>query len=89
MGKYSFSEEGWEQFLYWVEKDRKKIKKINALIKDIFRNGADTGIGHPEPLKGDKSGWWSRHIDDGHRLVYRLVDDELDIATCKDHYGDK
>ncbi|MDR0975264.1 MAG: Txe/YoeB family addiction module toxin [Ruminococcus sp.] len=89
MGKYAFTDEGWENFLYWITEDRKKIKKINELIKDIMRNGVDNGIGHPEPLKGDKSGWWSRHIDGGNRIVYRMRDGELEIASCKEHYEDK
>jgi toxin YoeB len=89
MTKYAFTDEGWEDFLYWIKEDRKKIKKINELIKDIMRNGADKGIGHPEPLKGDKAGWWSRHIDDGNRIVYKLNDGQLEIAACKDHYTDK
>jgi toxin YoeB len=89
MGKLSFTDEGWEQFLFWINQDRKKVKKINELCKDIFRNGQASGIGHPESLRGDKAGWWSRHIDDGNRLVYRLINDNLEVAACKDHYEDK
>jgi toxin YoeB len=86
---HAFSDEGWNDFLYWVGEDRKKVKKINDLIKDIVRNGVDKGIGHPEPLKCDKSGWWSRHIDGGNRMVYRMKNGQIEIAACKDHYNDK
>ena len=64
------------------------IKKINQLIKDIERNG-NSGIGKPEPLKGDLSGFWSREIDQKNRLVYRIMESELQIIQCKTHYGDK
>ncbi|MDR0947253.1 MAG: type II toxin-antitoxin system YoeB family toxin [Ruminococcus sp.] len=62
---------------------------MTELCKDILRNGESVGIGHPEPLRGDKTGWWSRHIDDGNRLVYKLIGEDLWIAACKDHYDDK
>ena len=64
---------------------KKTLKKINELLKDIDRNGY-TGIGKPEPLKGNLSGFWSRCIDECNRLVYRITDDVLEIASCKDHY---
>jgi len=68
-----FDEQGWEDYLYWQAQDRKTLKRINDLIRDIIRNG-NIGIGKPEQLRGDLSGWWSWRIDDSNRLVYRLVD---------------
>lgn len=78
----------WEDYLYWQTQDKKTLKKINALIKDIDRNGYD-GIGKPEPLTGDLSGYWSRRIDEKNRLVYKIVDGTIRIAQCRTHYGDK
>ena len=85
---YDFTQQAWEDYLYWQDTDRKKLKRINALMKDIARNGY-TGIGKPEPLKNDLSGYWSRRIDDEHRIVYRLTGDAGDtcaIYQCKGHY---
>ncbi|MDR3294836.1 MAG: Txe/YoeB family addiction module toxin [Clostridiales Family XIII bacterium] len=65
-----FQERGWNEYLYWQAQDKKTLIRINELIKDIKRNGHE-GIGKPEPLRGDLSGWWSRRIDDANRLVYR------------------
>lgn len=82
-----FQERGWNEYLSWQVQDKKILKKINDLIKDIARNG-NTGIGHPEPLKDNLTGWWSRHIDDKNRLVYRINDDgKIVIAQCKGHYS--
>ena len=87
--KINFTETGWKDYAYWGSQDKKTVKQINKLIADIERNGYD-GIGKPEPLRGDFSGWWSRHIDEKNRLVYRLIDDEaVEISQCKGHYGDK
>ncbi|MCL1912234.1 MAG: Txe/YoeB family addiction module toxin [Leptospirales bacterium] len=84
-----FQENGWNDYLYWQTQDKKTLKKINELINDIKRNGYE-GIGKPEPLRGDFSGWWSRRIDDGNRLIYRLrTDGTIIIAQCKGHYTDK
>ena len=84
----NFTETGWKDYLYWVEQDRKTIRRINKLIADIERNGND-GIGKPEPLRGDLSGWWSRRVDEKNRLVYRLVGNEsVEVLQCKGHYGD-
>ena len=84
-----FSLDGLEQYIYWQTQDKRTLKKINQLIKDIVRNGY-SGIGNPEPLKGDLSGYWSREIDEKNRIVYRIVDDrELEIIHCKGHYSDK
>ncbi len=69
--------------------DRKTLKRINMLVKDIERNGVSEGIGKPEPLRGDLSGFWSRRIDERNRLVYRVVGANLEIASCKTHYGDR
>ena len=80
-------EEAWEDYLYWQTQDKKTLKRINLLIQDISRNGYE-GIGKPEPLRGDLSGWWSRRIDDTNRLVYRIRNGQLEIAQCRTHYGD-
>jgi len=83
-----FQERGWNDYLYWQTQDKKTIKRINELIRDIIRNG-NNGIGKPEHLKGEFSGWQSRHIDEKNRLVYRSVgDDIIEIAQCKGHYDD-
>ncbi|MBQ6517499.1 MAG: Txe/YoeB family addiction module toxin [Anaerolineaceae bacterium] len=68
--------------------DKKTLKKVNELIKDSERNGY-SGLGKPEPLKGDFSGFWSKHIDDKNRFVYRIVDGVLEILSCKGHYNDR
>ena len=68
-------EEAWEDYLYWQTQDKKTIKRINLLVKDIERNGLENGIGKPEPLKENLSGFWSRRIDDVNRLVYRIEND--------------
>ncbi|MGB4777980.1 Txe/YoeB family addiction module toxin [Microbacterium sp.] len=81
-----FSTPAWEDYLWWQRQDRATLKRINALIQDILRNGNE-GIGKPEPLKHDFAGYWSRRITDEHRLVYKLADDEVRIAACRYHYG--
>ena len=83
-----FQERAWEDYLYWQTQDKKTLKKINRLIDDIERNGND-GIGHPEPLKYELSGFWSRGIDEKNRIVYRIENGILEIAECRTHYGDK
>ena len=83
--KYVFVEESWEDYLYWQQTDKKKLKKINELLKDIARNHYE-GLGKPEPLKHKYSGFWSRRIDNEHRLIYRIVEDEIQIAKCRFHY---
>ena len=85
--KLSF-EECWDDYVYWQAQDKKTLKKINQLIKDIERNGY-TGIGHPEPLKHNLSGYWSREIDEKNRLVYRIHNGMIEIIQCRTHYGDK
>ncbi len=80
-------DEAWEDYIYWQTQDKKTLKRINILLKDIER-GRYEGIGKPEPLRGDLSGLWSRRIDDVNRLVYRIRDDVLEIVSCKGHYDD-
>ncbi len=75
----------WDDYLYWQEVDKQKVKRINALIKDIKRHPFD-GLGDPEPLKHHLSGFWSRRIDKEHRLVYKVEATELLIAQCRYHY---
>ena len=79
-------DEAWEDYIYWQNQDKKTIRRINSLIKDIERNKLE-GIGEPEPLKGDLNGFWSRRIDDTNRLVYRINNDILEIVSCKGHYN--
>ena len=80
-------DEAWEDYLYWQREDRKTLKRINILLRDIERGSFD-GIGKPEPLKGELSGFWSRRIDDKNRLVYRIKENVLEILSCKGHYED-
>lgn len=84
-----FDSDAWEEYLYWQNYDKKILNKINALLKDIERNGALKGLGKPEQLKGDLSGMYSRHINDKHRLVYYIKEDAIIIVACKTHYKDK
>ncbi|WP_130806167.1 Txe/YoeB family addiction module toxin [Senegalia massiliensis] len=86
--KINFTEIAWNDYIYWQGQDKKTIKRINQLIQDIDRNWNE-GIGKPEPLKGNLSGWWSRRIDDKNRLVYRIQDNMIEIAQCRGHYDDK
>ena len=81
-----WDEHAWEDYLWWQTQDRKTLKRINLLIRDIIRNGNE-GIGKPEPLEHDFAGYWLRRIDDEHRLVHRLAGDEVRIASCRYHYG--
>lgn len=78
-------DEAWDDYLYWQIQDRKTLKRINMLLKDIERENFG-GIGKPEPLKGDMSGFWSRRIDDVDRLVYRISGNVIEIVSCKGHY---
>lgn len=80
-----WSDEAWEDYLDWQMQDKKTLRRINLLIKDAERNPY-TGLGKPEPLRGDLSGFWSRRIDERNRLVYRFSSDFLEIASCKGHY---
>ena len=80
-------DEAWIDYIYWQTHDKKTLKRINNLIKDTERNPFE-GIGKPEPLKGDLSGFWSRRIDDTNRFVYRINNDKLEILSCRGHYED-
>lgn len=83
--KLIFQENGWEDYLYWQSADRQRLKKINALLRECLRTPFQ-GTGKPEPLKGEFSGWWSRRIDQEHRLIYRVIDNGLEVAQCRYHY---
>lgn len=83
--KIVFSSRGWDDYLWWQQQDRKLLKRIDQLIQDVMRNGNE-GIGKPEPLKHGFQGYWFRRINDEHRLVYKVVDDEVRIAACRYHY---
>ena len=86
--KILWDERAWEEYLYWQIQDKKTLKRINLLIKDMQRNVYD-GIGKPESLSENYSGWWSRRIDESNRIVYREKDGALIIASCKGHYEDR
>ncbi len=81
-----FSEQAWEDYLYWQSQDKKVLKRINVLIKDISREPFK-GLGEPEPLKYNWSGYWSRRITLEHRLVYKVSANEIRIAQCRYHYA--
>ena len=80
-----FTENSWEDYLFWQENDLRKVERINELLKDISRQPFK-GIGKPEPLRGNLGGWWSRRIDNEHRLVYRVEKDILIVLQCRYHY---
>jgi len=87
--KIDFTETGWQDYIYWQGQDKKTLKQINKLIEDIERNGY-VGIGKPEALRGDFSGWYSRRIDEVNRLVYRITPNStVEILQCRGHYHDK
>ena len=83
----SFTDDAWEDYCHWQSQDKKTLKRINLLLKDIDRNGYQ-GIGKPEQLKGDLSHYWSRRIDDFNRIVYRIENNEIKIIQCGSHYRD-
>ena len=83
--KIIWDDKAWEEYVEWQTIDRKIVKKINELIKDIQRNGNE-GIGKPEPLQHELSGYWSRRIDDKNRLVYKISDTQIIIVACANHY---
>lgn len=82
-----FTENAWRDYLYWQTEDRKTLKKINQLLNDISRNG-NVGIGKPEALVGDLSGYWSRRINDKDRLIYKIDEQNIYIISCRFHYND-
>ena len=83
--KLAWSTRAWNDYLYWQKTDKKKVKRINLLIKESIRNPFD-GIGNPESLKFELQGFWSRRIDKEHRLVYLSTEDELLIVGCRYQY---
>ncbi|MEE4493355.1 Txe/YoeB family addiction module toxin [Streptomyces sp. BE230] len=84
--KLVWHESAWADYVWWQAQDRKIRKRINALLLDITRN-RNEGIGKPEALRHDFHGYWSRRVSDEHRLVYRVAEDEVRIASCRYHYG--
>ncbi|GAA5127672.1 Txe/YoeB family addiction module toxin [Luteolibacter yonseiensis] len=83
--KLIFSDEAWEDYLYWQDTDRAMLRRINQLIKDIRRSPYE-GIGKPEPLKHQLAGWWSRRINGEHRFLYRVTEQAIEIAQLRHHY---
>ena len=83
--KLTFSDEAWEDYLYWQKQDRNMVERINKLIKEVQRDPF-VGVGKPEPLKHAFSGFWSRRITDEHRMVYRVTEDCLEVAQLRFHY---
>ena len=84
----AWSDAAWEDFEYWMTRDKKTLRRILQLLKDIDRNGYG-GLGKPEPLSGDLSGYWSRRIDDANRIVYKIEGGVMKIVQCGSHYRDK
>lgn len=84
----AWQDEAWEDYLHWQMQDKKTLKKINELLKDIDRN-AYSGIGKPEALKGNLSSYWSRRIDEKNRIVYKIENEQIIIIQCGSHYRDK
>jgi toxin YoeB len=81
----SWHDTAWDDYLWWQTQDRKTLKRINRLIRDVERNGYQT-TGDPERLRGDLSGWWSVRIDEANRLVFQIKGGTLEIYACKGHY---
>ncbi|MCL2852659.1 MAG: Txe/YoeB family addiction module toxin [Defluviitaleaceae bacterium] len=82
-----WTDRAWEDYLYWQTQDKKTLQRVNQIIKDIERS-EHNGIGKPEPLRHNFSGWWSRRIDDTNRIVYRVKDGNIEISQCRGHYDD-
>ena len=85
--KKIWTDQAWEDYLYWQATNRKMLKRINLLIRDIERNGY-RGLGKPEPLKGELTGLWSVRIDDKNRIVFRIKGENIEIWQCRSHYGE-
>ncbi len=81
----TWTDESWDEYLYWQTHDKKVLKRINLLVKDLKRDPFD-GLGKPEPLKYELAGCWSRRITDEHRIVYEVMDDSIVIISCRFHY---
>ena len=81
----SWAEHAWNDYLYWQQTDKKILKRINSLIENITRHPFE-GVGNPEPLKHNWSGYWSRRINREHRLVYKVLDESITIVQCRYHY---
>ena len=88
MGDLTFSEDAWDDYLYWQIADRATVRKLNGLLKELARTPFE-GTGKPEPLKNALSGLWSRRINGKDRLVYEVIGDAVRIVQCKGHYDDK
>ena len=84
----AWQDDAWEDYLYWQTQDKKTLKRINLILKDIDRNGYE-GLGKPESLSGNLAGYWSRRIDDKNRIVYKIENNQIIIAQCGSHYRDK
>lgn len=85
---FVFTPSAWQDYVYWQTQDKKTLKRLNMLLEAAAREPFQ-GIGKPEPLRGDLSGFWSRRIDDVNRLIYEATETELNIVACRYHYGDK
>ncbi len=83
--KYTFVDESWDDYLYWQKTDKKMVARSNELLKEISRNPF-LGLGKPEPLKYKYKGFWSRRINEEHRLIYKVTESEILIAKCRFHY---
>jgi toxin YoeB len=84
--KLAWTDEAWKDYIYWQTQDKKTLKRINKLLDDIRRNDPFKGIGKPEPLKENLSGFWSRRIDDTNRLVYTVDEEYITAISCRYHY---
>lgn len=85
MSKLIFTENAWDDYLYWQTQDRKTLRRVNLLLRDIQRDSF-SGIGKPEPLKNDFTGLWSRRIDEYNRIVYRVYENMVEVVQCRNHY---
>ncbi|MEO1643192.1 MAG: Txe/YoeB family addiction module toxin [Pseudomonadota bacterium] len=83
--KLTFNEQAWSDYLYWQKTDKKTLRRLNEILKSIKRTPFE-GIGKPEPLRGNLSGWWSRRLDHEHRLIYRVEGDTIQLLQCRYHY---
>lgn len=89
MSEKIWSEDAWQDYLYWQTQDKKTLKRINQLIKSIERDGPSSGLGNPELLRGNLQGEYSRRINEKDRLVYHMENGRIYIAACRTHYGDR